>query len=756
MNSITLYVPKMNCASCVAKIEGAFTALNQGKSAISARVNLADKQVLVQGGISAEIAIKTVASVGYESSQIHDAKRAAQTKAEEEAKEYRTRIIQSLFGLGLGIPMMIWGLLGGEMMVNSPAQQLAWGGMGAITLLLLVTTGGHFYKGMWRALKVGGANMDTLIVLGTTSAWLYSMLVVLMPEAFPPEARHVYFEASVMILGLINLGHALELRAKGKTSEAVQRLVGLQSTTATKITDTGDQEVEIAEIKLGDRLRLKPGGRVALDGEVVEGSSNINESMLTGEPLPVIKVVGDRLSAGTVNGNGSIIYKVTAGLSDTRLAKIIDLVQQAQTSKLPIGRLTDKISAYFVPVVVLIAITAAIIWYLSGPAPQLSHALIVLTSVLIIACPCALGLATPMSIMVSVGRAAQMGVLIKNGEALQMASKVTCVVLDKTGTITLGRPSVTDILLTAPSDVEGAKADQTLEQLLTRVASLELHSEHPLASAVLEEAKIRKLTLVEPESFTNVQGRGIVGIVDGATLAVGNRELMKSQGVTGLAMREVEVGELAEQGKTPVYVAQNGELSMIMAITDPIKADAKVVMSALIKSGKRVVLLSGDNLHTARAVADQVGIKEVIAEVLPEQKQQHIIALQAEGEIVAMVGDGINDAPALVSADVGIAMGDGTEVAIESADLTFLSGRLSVLVDTFTLASASMRNIKQNLFGAFIYNTLGIPIAAGVLFPFTGLLLSPVIAGAAMALSSLTVVSNANRLRYVKLSSEQL
>ena len=755
MNSITLYVPQMNCASCVAKIEGAFAALNLGQESISARVNLADKQVRVQGDISVDLAIKTVESVGYASSQIHDAKRAAQTKADEEAKEYRTRIIQSLFGLGLGIPMMIWGLLGGEMMVNSPAQQLAWGGMGAITLLLLVTTGGHFYKGMWRALKVGGANMDTLIVLGTTSAWLYSMLVVLMPEAFPPEARHVYFEASVMILGLINLGHALELRAKGKTSEAVQRLVGLQSTTATRITDSGDQEVEIAQIQLGDRLRLKPGGRVALDGEVIEGSSSINESMLTGEPLPIMKIAGDHLSAGTVNGNGSIIYSVTAGLSDTRLAKIIDLVQQAQTSKLPIGRLTDKISAYFVPVVVLIAITAAVIWYLAGPAPQLSHALMVLTSVLIIACPCALGLATPMSIMVSVGRAAQMGVLIKNGEALQMASKVTCVVLDKTGTITLGRPSVTDIILTAP-DVEGTNSEQAVEQLLTRVASLELHSEHPLASAVMEEAKIRKLTLVEPESFTNVQGRGIVGVVDGATLVVGNRELMKSQGIADVDKREAEVSDFAEQGKTPVYVAHNGQLSMIIAIADPIKSDAKAAMSALVKSGKRVILLSGDNIHTARAVANQVGIKEVIAEVLPEQKQQHIIALQAEGEIVAMVGDGINDAPALVSADVGIAMGDGTEVAIESSDLTFLSGRLSVLADTFTLANASMRNIKQNLFGAFIYNSLGIPIAAGVLFPFTGLLLSPVIAGAAMALSSLTVVTNANRLRYVKLSSEQV
>ncbi|WP_065188592.1 heavy metal translocating P-type ATPase [Shewanella woodyi] len=755
MNSITLYVPTMNCASCVAKIERAFSALEQKKSAINARVNLADKQVIVEGEICAQLAIETIASVGYASEQIHDVKRAAQVKAKEEACEYRTRIIQFLLGLGLGIPMMIWGLLGGEMMVNSPAQQFGWGVMGVITLLLLVTTGGHFYKGMWRSLKVGSANMDTLIVLGTSSAWLYSMVVVLLPDAFPPSARHVYFEASVMILGLINLGHALELRAKGKTSEAVQRLVGLQSTTATKITDTGDIEVEIAEIKLGDRLRLKPGGCVALDGEVIEGSSTINESMLTGEPLPVNKVTGDLLSAGTVNGNGTIIYQVTAGLRDTRLAKIIDLVQQAQTSKLPIGRLTDKISAYFVPAVVLIAMIASSIWYLSGPAPQLSHALIVLTSVLIIACPCALGLATPMSIMVSVGRAAQMGVLIKNGEALQLASKVTCVVLDKTGTITQGKPSVTDVMIISKSGAASEVDDKelALQQLFTRVASLERYSEHPLASAVLEEAKVRELVLLEPESFTNVQGKGILGVVDGCSLAVGNRSLMQNEGVSGLDRFDAEISQFSAQAKTPVYIAENGQLSMIIAVTDPIKADAKASMTALLQSGKRVVLLSGDNIHTAKAVATQVGIKEVIAEVLPEQKQAHIIALQAEGEVVAMVGDGINDAPALVSADVGIAMGDGTQVAIESADLTFLSGRLSVLADTFSLARVSMRNIKQNLFGAFIYNSLGIPIAAGVLFPFTGLLLSPVIAGGAMALSSLTVVTNANRLRYVKLNS---
>jgi len=752
MTSMILYVPKMNCASCVAKIEGAFSKLAQGASGIKvdARVNLGEKQVLINGEISSELAIATVVSAGYDSERVFDAKLAAESKVKAENIEYRTRIIQSSLGLGLGVPMMLWGLLGGEMMVNSPAQQLMWGGMGVITFVLLITTGGHFYQGMWRALKAGSANMDTLIVLGTTSAWLYSMIVVLMPGGFPAEARHVYFEASVMILGLINLGHALELRAKGKTGEAVQRLIGLQSTTAIRVTDSGDEEVEIALIKVGDRLRLKPGDRVALDGEVLSGHSQLNESMLTGEPVPVNKSVGDNLSAGTVNGNGSLIFGVTAGLNDTRLAKIIELVQQAQTSKLPIGRLTDKISAYFVPIVVLIALTASLIWFMAGPAPQLSHALIVLTSVLIIACPCALGLATPMSIMVSVGRAAKMGVLIKNGEALQTASKVSCVVLDKTGTITLGRPLVTDIRLASAAD--NIDASDAIAALLTSVASLEQHSEHPLADAMLSEAKSRTLPLVEPEQFTNYQGKGIVGVVEGQALAVGNMQLMKMHNIRDMDALEDDAIGFSEMGKTPVFVALEGSLAAVIAITDPLKPDAFEAISALKKSGKRVILLSGDNINTATAVAKLVGIEEVIAGVLPEQKQQHIIDLKSSGEIVAMVGDGINDAPALVSADVGIAMGDGTQVAIESADLTFLSGRLSVLADTFSLASASMRNIKQNLFGAFIYNSLGIPIAAGVLFPFTGMLLSPVIAGGAMALSSLTVVTNANRLRHLKLN----
>ena len=560
-----------------------------------------------------------------------------------------------------------------------------------------------------------------------------------------------------MILGLINLGHALELKARGKTSEAVQRLLGLQSSTAIRIGDNGDEEVEIDQLKLGDKLRLRPGDRVALDGVVESGQSLLDEAMLTGEPIPVPKHVGDNLSAGTVNGNGSLVYRVTAGPQDTRLAKIIALVQEAQTSKMPIGRLADNISAVFVPTVVVIALLAAAIWYLVGPEPALSHALVVLTSVLIIACPCALGLATPMSIMVSVGRAAQMGVLVKNGEALQSASKVDCVVLDKTGTVTQGKPEVTDIHWIETNDQ--ALSDEDKRALLGAIASLEQHSEHPLASAIVSYVKQASIPLPATEIFTNHQGKGIEGRVDGADFLVGNQALMAAfdvqsgEGVTGSSSGfTVEAAaQFAKQGKTPIYIAKAGKLVATIAIADPIKADAKEAISAIRSQGIRVVLLTGDNPQTAQAVAAQVGIEEVIAGVLPEQKQQHIKALQQQGHVVAMVGDGINDAPALMSADVGIAMGSGTEVAIESADMTLLSHQLIVIANLLALSRATIRNIKQNLFGAFIYNSLGIPVAAGVLYPLTGMLLSPVIAGAAMALSSLTVVTNANRLRQQKL-----
>jgi len=744
MSLIRLYVTNMNCAGCVAKIEKAF-AVQEG---VEARVNLADKQVTINGTMGADVAIELMASAGFSAEVIVDAKAAAEEKRIEDAAEYRLRMRQAIIALAIGIPMMLWGLLGGEMMINSPSMQLGWGIMGLITLLLLVTTGRHFYQGMWRALKAKTTNMDTLIVLGTSTAWAYSMLVVILPNVFPLDTRHVYFEASVMILGLINLGHALELKARGKTSEAVQRLLGLQSTTAIRIGDKGDEQVEISQLKLGDKLRLRPGDRVALDGIVEMGQSLLDEAMLTGEPIPVVKNMGDNLSAGTVNGNGSLVYRVTAGPQDTRLAKIIALVQEAQTSKLPIGRLADKISAVFVPTVVAIALLAAAIWYFVGPAPALSHALVVLTSVLIIACPCALGLATPMSIMVAVGRAAQMGVLVKNGEALQTASRVDCVVLDKTGTVTLGKPQVTDFMLVQ------ALSDTDKGALLGEIASLEQHSEHPLAGAIVSYAKESLSQLPETQAFTNHQGKGIEGKVDGVSLAIGNLALMTALDIVnsdGSALDHSATLSFANQGKTPIYVAKAGKLVATIALADPIKADAKTAISAMLQQDIRVVLLTGDNPQTAQAVADQVGIAEVIAGVLPEQKQQHIKALQQQGHIVAMVGDGINDAPALMSADVGIAMGSGTEVAIESADMTLLSHQLIVIANLLALSRATITNIKQNLFGAFVYNSLGIPVAAGVLYPLTGMLLSPVIAGAAMALSSLTVVTNANRLRKQKL-----
>ncbi|MGL5392029.1 MAG: copper-translocating P-type ATPase, partial [Shewanella sp.] len=659
--------------------------------------------------------------------------------------------------LSIGGLMMLWGVLGGEMMITRPSLQLGWGLMGLITLGLLVTTGRHFYQGMWRALRVKTSNMDTLIVLGTSSAWLYSMGVVVFPSAFPLETRHVYFEASAMILGLINLGHALELKARGKTSEAVQRLLGLQATTAIRIGDGGDEEVDIRELKIGDRLRLRPGDRVALDGVVLSGQSSLDESMLTGESMPVAKTLGDRLSAGTVNGNGSLIYRVSAQFEDTRLANIIALVEQAQTSKLPIGRLADRIAAVFVPCVVLIALVAAAIWYFVGPEPALNHALVVFTSVLIIACPCALGLATPMSIMVALGRAAQMGVMVRQGEALQTASRVNCVVLDKTGTVTLGKPQVTDISW-SPQVAENKRFElQHLElqhlELLGAIAALEQHSEHPLANAIVQYAKGCGAPILEANHFINHQGKGIAGQVAGDTYLVGNLALMQAfkvashTGNMDLADASADAALFAKQGKTPIYVAKGGQLVATFALADPLKPDAKEAIAAMVQRGLRVLLLTGDNQLTAQAVAAKVGITEVIACVLPEQKQQHTQQLQQQGYCVAMVGDGINDAPALMSADVGIAMASGTEVAIESAQITLLSPQLMVIPHLLALSCAAMTNIKQNLFGAFVYNSLGIPVAAGVLYPLTGMLLSPVLAAGAMALSSLTVVTNANRLR---------
>lgn len=543
-----------------------------------------------------------------------------------------------------------------------------------------------------------------------------------------------------MIIGLIDLGLALELKARGRTSEAIKRLIGLQAKTARVIRDDKELDIAIEQVLLNDVVRVRPGEKIPVDGEVVEGHTAIDESMLTGEPMPVEKATGNTVAAGTINKSGSILFKATRVGKDTALAQIINMVKRAQNSKPPIGRLADVISAYFVPVVMIIAVVSALTWLNFGPEPAVAFAIVSATTVLIIACPCALGLATPMSVMVGVGKAAEAGVLIRNGEALQTASKITAMILDKTGTITLGAPKVTDVLVAGEYD----------EQAVLRLAAtLESGSEHPLAMAIVESAQERGIEMGKVSNFNAIAGHGVQAEVDGKTLLFGNEKLMRE--------RTIELGDfvekaqaLAAEAKTPMYFAIDNQLAAIIAVADPIKEDSIAAIKRLQHNGIRVVMLTGDNRATAKAVAEKAGIKEFFAEVLPEEKSKKVQKLQMEGEVVGMTGDGINDAPALAIANVGFAIGTGTDVAIESADITLMRGSLHGLADAIAVSKATLRNIKQNLFGAFIYNVAGVPFAAGVLYPFFGLLLSPVIAGAAMAFSSLTVVTNANRLRFFK------
>ena len=541
-----------------------------------------------------------------------------------------------------------------------------------------------------------------------------------------------------MIIGLINLGLALEVKARGRTSEAIKRLIGLQPKTARVVRNGEEIDIAIEQVQLGDYVRVRPGEKISVDGVVVEGHTAIDESMLTGEPMPVEKAVGNDVAAGTINKSGSILFEAARVGKDTALAQIIDMVKRAQNSKPPIGRLADVISAYFVPVVMIIAVVSALIWLNFGPDPRVAFAIVSATTVLIIACPCALGLATPMSVMVGVGKAAEAGVLIRNGEALQTASKVTAMILDKTGTITLGQPTVTHIELAHASDEN---------EVLQLAASLEAGSEHPLALSITESAKDRGLSLDAVENFHAVAGHGVEGLVRGHTLLFGNEKLMRDRAVD-LEQYVATAQHMAERAETPMYFSIDGKLAAIIAVSDPIKEDSVEAIQRLQKNGVRIVMLTGDNRATAEAVAKKVGITEFFAEVLPEEKSDKVAELQGQGEIVGMTGDGINDAPALALANVGFAIGTGTDVAIESADITLMRGSLHGLADAIAISKATLRNIKQNLVGAFFYNMAGVPVAAGVLYPFFGLLLSPVIAGAAMAFSSLTVVTNANRLRF--------
>lgn len=731
-----LLIEGASCASCVNKIE---TALKAVPGVERAQMNLAQRTVSIEGQAALESLTAAIERLGY-SAQSLDDKTDDDILDEKEQADlvyYKGLMRDTVIALGLGIPLMIYGLFIGEMTVSSNAERLAWGLVGLATLAVMATSGRHFYVGGWKSIWSHTANMDTLIALGTGAAWLYSMVVVFFPQLLPEMARHVYFEATAMIIGLINLGLALEVKARGRTSEAIKRLIGLQTKTARIVRDDQEIDVPIEDVLLDDIVRIRPGDKIPVDGVVIEGSTNLDESMLTGEPIPVAKQVGDTVATGTLNKTGTILFKATRVGKDTALAQIIDMVKHAQNSKPPIGRLADVISAYFVPAIMIIAIISALVWLNFGPAPTVAFAVVSATTVLIIACPCALGLATPMSVMVGVGKAAEAGVLIRNGEALQTASKITAMVVDKTGTITLGEPKVTDIVLAG---------SETRADVLHLAASLEAGSEHPLALAIVESAKEEGIQPDSVEAFNAIAGHGIEGKVQDRHLYFGNERLMRDKGIE-IDAHLTRAQSLAEEAKTPMYLSVDGQLAAIIAVADPIKDDSIDAIKRLKNNGLRVVMLTGDNRATAAAVAKKVGITEFYAEVLPQDKTDKIMALQMENEIVGMTGDGINDAPALAMANVGFAIGTGTDVAIESADVTLMRGSLHGLADAIAVSKATLTNVKQNLFGAFIYNAAGVPVAAGILYPFFGLLLSPIIAGAAMAFSSLTVVLNANRLR---------
>ena len=730
-----LSIGGMSCAGCVASVE---EALRRVPGVEEALVSFADHTAQVTGEVGVETLIKAVVDAGYEAAELRSLE---DEQGEREAAE-RARlgklVRQTVVAASVGVPLMAAGLLG--LLPPLAGARGVWLAIGLVTLAAMVYAGGHFFIGAWKQFRHHNANMDTLIAMGTGSAWIYSMAIVLAPEVVPSLAQHAYFEAAAIIIALVNFGSALELRARGRTSEAIQRLIGLQPKTARVVRNGEEVDVPIVEVGLDETLRVRPGERIPVDGVIVEGRSNVDESMITGEPLPVAKAVGDEVIGGTINTSGSFLYQAKRIGKDTVLAQIIELVRQAQASKPAIGRLVDRVAGVFVPTVMIVAVLTFLLWYNFGPEPRLSFAVVTAMTVLIIACPCALGLATPISIMVGVGKAAEHGILIRNGDALQQAGHIDTVVLDKTGTVTEGKPSVTAFI--PFHEMHGS-------DLLSLAASVEAVSEHPLAAAIIAAADEQGCERQPVDDFEALAGQGIRANINGQRVMLGNLRLMQQQGVF-LGRLEEEGRRLAAQGQTPVFMAMNEAGAAVIGISDPVKPDAAAAIEDLHALGLKVVMLTGDRQDSAVAVARQVGIDEVIAEVMPADKATAVAALQKEGRVVAMVGDGINDAPALAQADVGFAIGSGTDVAIESADVTLMRGSLHGIAGAIAISRATVRNIKQNLLGAFIYNTLGIPVAAGVLYPLGGMLLNPMIAGAAMAMSSVTVVSNANRLRFFK------
>lgn len=734
---IRLSILGMRCAGCVSAIEAALSALD---GVVSVSVNFADHSAVVKSQTTPELLIQAVKEAGYDAAVMEGFEDPAEQEAQE-MQRYRKLMKKAFVAGAFGAFLMIAEHLDWLPAIGSATGQWLWPEIALVTLGILVYSGWHFYSGAIKSLSLGQANMDTLIALGTGSAWLYSCIVIDYSETLPALAKHAYFEAAVVILAFINLGTGLETMARGKTSSAIRKLIGLQPRTARVVRNGEEIDVPIEEVGLGETLRVRPGEKIPVDGVLLEGHSTLDESMLTGEPMPAEKKVGSEVVAGTMNQTGSFLFQATRIGHETALAQIIKSVRQAQSSKPEIARLADKISGVFVPSVVVIAFLTFFVWYVFGPEPSLGYAFATSMTVLVIACPCALGLATPISVMVAVGRAAQSGILIRKGDALQTAGKLTCLILDKTGTVTEGKPTVSTI-----EAIDNVSEDHILQL----AASIESGSEHPLAAAVLLAAEKKQITLDKVLQFEAVAGFGVTALINQQKVTFGNKALMDLRGIKFLRYNN-KLEKLSAQGKTPILLAVEDKVIGIIAVSDPIKRDSAHAVQRLIKQGIRIIMVTGDNEITAHAIAKEAGIVEVRAQVLPQDKAAIVKELQAQGEIVGMVGDGINDAPALAQANVGLAIGTGTDVAIESADVVILQGSLLKVPEVIELSKATVINIKQNLVGAFFYNTISIPVAAGLLYPLFGILLNPMIAGAAMAMSSLTVVTNANRLRWEEL-----
>lgn len=743
-DSITLAVADMSCASCVGRVERILQAV-PGVTSVS--VNLATEQAVVHGIFNPDELIRLVSKAGYPAQILTN--NSTQRAALVEKKEQETYQLKNQLLLALLLSLPVFILEMGSHFIPSLAiwieqtlgQQNNWYLQFVLATLVLLFPGRAFYQSGLPALWRLAPDMNSLVALGTLAAYGYSIIATFWPQLLPAQTVHVYYEAAVVIISLILLGRFLEARAKGKTSAAIQRLAGLQAKTAVVIRDDLKLEIPINDVILGDLIEVKPGERIPVDGIVENGNSYVDESMISGEPIPVEKEKGQSVTGGTVNQTGTFQFTATAVGEQTVLAQIIDLVEQAQSAKLPIQTLVDKITMWFVPAVIVIALLTFLTWWLVGMESGLSFAIVNAVAVLIVACPCAMGLATPTSIMVGTGRGAELGILFSKGDALQALQNAQVIAVDKTGTLTEGHPVLTDLVL---------QPNYSRHDALRWLASVESRSEHPIAKAIVNAAQAENITWPEPEHFQSLTGFGVRASVDGKVIDIGADRLMEQIGADPTPFKQT-AQRLAQEGKSPLYLAVDQQLVAIVAVADPIKTSTPAAIAALHQLGLKVAMITGDNQHTAQAIAKQLHIDEVIAEVLPEGKVQAVNALKEKYGSLAFVGDGINDAPALAAADVGIAIGTGTDVAIEAAEVVLMSGDLQGVPKAIALSKATLRNIKQNLFWAFAYNTALIPIATGALYPVLGILISPIFAAAAMALSSVFVLSNALRLRFLKI-----